>query len=69
MPNMPSWSVRPQGTRPGLAAHANPDRLCPKERISLLEGEVLSENTTTLKMCGEFRFHIEASLNDRISVS
>lgn len=35
-----------------------------KEKISLLEGEVLSENATMLKMCGEFGFHIEASPND-----
>ncbi len=35
-----------------------------KERISLLEGEVRSENTTMLKMCGEPGFHIEASPND-----
>jgi GNAT superfamily N-acetyltransferase len=35
-----------------------------KEKISLLEGEVLSENATMLKMCGELGFHIEESPND-----
>jgi acetyltransferase len=35
-----------------------------KERISVLEGEVLSENTTMLQMCGELGFHIEVSPND-----
>jgi GNAT superfamily N-acetyltransferase len=35
-----------------------------KTGISLLEGEVLSENTTMLKMCGELGFHVEESPND-----
>jgi len=35
-----------------------------KERISLIEGEVLAENSTMLKMCREFGFHVETSPND-----
>jgi acetyltransferase len=35
-----------------------------KELITQIEGEVLVENATMLKMCREFGFHVEASSND-----
>jgi len=39
-------------------------RYAQREGLEELQGDVLASNTTMLRMCGEFGFHIEADVSD-----